>query len=305
MRHSTKQVVEGLLLTVAATFIWSVVPICIKAILRALDPFTIALSRFVLATLVLSIFMYRAEVRRLDRTDKLWMLLGGFGMMSNYTLYNIALQYTTASAANLVVQVEVVGLIILGRLVLKEYIGRWKLWGILLTVTGISMVFYGRGSFGAITQSQYLLGNMIMVAAGIMWSFYGLAHKALSNRGAPIAQALVGIFGIAALLAAGPSAVMFEQRGTITPLVIVCVLVIGTLSTGLAYLLLGRAFKLIDASTVGATTAMLPVFTILMARIFLNEVITGWLMAGAALVILGILTMARQDVSERGRQHAG
>ncbi len=305
LAHPTKQVIEGILLTVAATFIWSTVPICVKVILTAFDPFTIALLRFILATAILSLVMYKAGHRKLDRADKLWIALGGLGMMSNYTLYNIALQHTTASAANLIVQVEVVALILLGKIVLKEHIGRLKQCGIFLTIVGVSLVFYSRGSFEAAAQSRYLIGNLIMLAAGIMWSFYGLAHKALSNRGAPVAQALVGIFGIAALFSAMPTAVMYQQRGPITPLVVLCIVIIGVFSTGIAYLLIGRAFRLVDASTVAATTALLPVFTIFMARIFLKETLTFWLLAGAALVVSGILVMARQDVASGGESNAG
>lgn len=294
-RREPGAVAEGLGLTLLATLIWSIVPICVKVALRALDPFSIAFVRFVLAAAVLWLVLQRSASRKLKAGDWFWILAGGAGMMGNYTLYNIGLQHTTASAANLMVQIEVVGLVFLSRLFLKERLAAAKILGVTMTVAGIMIVFSGRGSLGDLAQSEYTLGNAIMILAGLSWSLYGLSQKALVNRGAPIAQGLVGIFTTAAVLSVFPTAVLHQSRGVVTGLVLLCLMVIGVFSTGIAYLLLGRAFRLLDASTVGATTSMLPVFTIVNARIFLHETLTWSLALGAALVVTGILTMARED----------
>ena len=291
----TTVVAEGLILTVITTIIWSIVPVCIKVILRALDPFTIALTRFVLATVVVWLVLQKREARRLNAGDKFWIVLGGAGMAGNYNIYNIALQHTTASAANLVVQIEMVGLIILSRLILKEKLGTWKIIGILVTMAGITIVFSGNGYLGDITKAEYMLGNAIIMIAGISWSFYGLAQKMLANRHIPTTQGLVGIFGVAAIFSIGPTLAFHESRGHITPLMIACLIIISVFSTGIGYLLLGKAFRLLDASTVVATSSLLPIFTIISARILISELLTVNLLIGALLVVGGILTIAKQD----------
>ena len=293
----TAVVAEGLALVVVATMIWSAVPVCVKVILRSLDPYTIAWLRFALATATLLPVLWWSAPRRLDRAERLWIVLGGAGMMGNYTLYNVGLQHTTASAANLMVQIEMVVLVFLCRLVLRESLGWWKVAGMAMTVMGITVVFAGRGALETAARAEYLAGNAIVLAAGVSWSFYGLSQKALANRGAPVAQALVGIFGVAALFSLGPTLAFHETRGPVTPLVVVCIVIIGALSTGVGYLLLGRAFRLLDATTVGAASSMLPIFTIVSARIFLHEWLTVSLLVGALLVVAGILTIARQDTA--------
>ena len=199
--------------------------------------------------------------------------------------------------ANLVVQIEMAELVFLTWLLLKERLGWQKLLGVAVIMAGIAVVFSGKGGLGALSRAEYLLGNTILLFAGSSWAFYILAQKTLVNRGTPVAQALVGIFGIAMILTLAPVSAFHQIRGPMTPLAILCLVIIGVFSTAVAYLLVGRAFRLLDASTVGATSSMLPIFTIINARIFLHEQITVYLLIGALLVIAGILTIATQDES--------
>ena len=291
----TAAVAEGLALMVLATIIWGIVPICAKVLLRIFDPYSIALSRFVLALAVLWPIMRMRRARRLDRTDKLWMLLGGVGMAGNYSLFNLGLQHTTASAANLVVQIEMAELVFLTWLLLKERLGWQKLLGVAVIMGGIAVVFSGKGGLGALSRAEYLFGNTILLFAGSSWALYILGQKTLVNRGMPVAQALVGMFSVATVLTLLPVSVFHQARGPITPLAMLCLVIIGVFSTGVAYLLAGRAFRLLDASTVGATASLVPIVTIINARIFLHEQITVYLVIGALLVIAGILTIATQD----------
>ncbi|MDO8586555.1 MAG: DMT family transporter [Armatimonadota bacterium] len=298
-REARGRTAVGFLYALVATILWSIVPIGIKYLLRqALDPFTIAFSRFVLASSALwLIAKARGKVRPVNRADLPLYLMGGIGMAGNYILYALGLQYTTASATNIIVQDEVVALVILSHFILGERIGRVRVLGMLFAVCGIAVVLWNGQSLAALVNSQYLLGNVIILFAGLSWPLYGLAQKLLSRRMVSSTLGLTYIFGVAAILSAVPAALGANVHGRLEVPVFAWLFLVGVVSTGAAYLCLARAFSMLAASTVAVTTCMLPIFTLVTAAIFLGEPLTPVIALGAAFVVAGIGIIGRDEAA--------
>ena len=298
-----RRTASGFMYVLFASLAWSVVPLGIKYMLRqALTPTTIAFSRFVLASGSLWLLARTSgRVRPVTRGDIPLLLMGGLGMCGNYVLYAIGLQYTTASATNIIVQDQVIALVILSHFVLGERISPLKILGMLFALMGIGVVFWSGSSVAALIGSKALVGNVMIFFAGLSWVLYGLAQKLLSRREISNVYGLAWIFGIAAAASAIPAALDFRIHGPLTPAVFGWLLVVGVISTALAYVLLARAFDKLSASTVSVVTCMLPIFTLVMARIFLKEFLTPSIVLGALFVVAGILIIGRDEATSQAR----
>lgn len=295
-------IISGFLYALLATFLWSIVPVGIKYLLhQSMNPFTIAFSRFVMASSVLwLIARVRGQLVPVTRATLPLFLLGGLGMAGNYTLYAVGLRHTTASATNIIVQDEVIALVILSHFILGEKIGWAKALGMLAAMIGIVLAFFAKGfDFHDVLDSKQLVGNITIFFAGLSWPMYGIAQKFLSRRKVSNTSALAYIFAVSALIAAIPAAIGPNAQVRLTVQAVVWLFVIGVISTGLGYLCLARAFSRLPASTVAVVTCMLPIFTLLMAGLFLGEKLTPLIALGALFVVAGIAIIGRAEAASR------
>lgn len=289
-------VAAGFAWVLLANALWSFVPLLAKVGLHYMDPFVLTFVRILLSVAGFGvILLLKRSLARVQARHIPWLILGGLGMGGNYTLYIMGIEHTTASAANLVVQIEVVSLIIFSWLFLRERMTATKVGGILLTVLGVSVVLWSKQSPAAGSSSSALTGNLLVLLSGPAWGLYGLAQKVLSLRGVPATNALVWIFVVAGIVSGVPAMVMGGPVKAMGIWPIFAVAALALVCTVLAYVLIAKGFDALDASTVASTTSILPIFTIVNAHLLLKEQITGAILLGAALVVTGIVTVARAD----------
>jgi drug/metabolite transporter (DMT)-like permease len=77
------------------------------------------------------------------------------------------------------------------------------------------------------------------------------------------------------------------------PLVVFSVLALGLVCGAVAYLLYFRLITDIGATGALTVTYLIPVFGVLWGALFLGETVSAWMLAGAALVILGTVFVLR------------
>lgn len=296
----------GFACVLGATLLWSAVPVCAKISLHALDSYTIAWLRFAVGSLMLlALAGLRGTSLRIDKPDLRLIALAAFGIGGNYVLYIRGIQDTTASAANVIVQFEVISLVLLSYFWLRERMSAPKVAGMLVTFAGVFLAVWDGSSLSGLIASRYFAGNLLILLASPGWALYGAAQKLLADRGVSVYASLVWIFGLAAMLTLPVAAVGFDVRGQVTLGVAAALLILVALSTVGAYLLLGKGLTLLDASTAGVITCLLPVFTIVNARIFLSERISAVVALGAMLVVFGICVIghAESRTARRGGEH--
>lgn len=287
-----------------ATILWSVIPVCVKVSVNAFDAYTITWMRFAGSCLILLIIARGLGVLTpLSRGDLGLAVVAAAGIGWNYLCYLRGLEDTTASAGNLVVQFEVVALVILGRFWLKEHIGGVRMAGMLVTFAGVGLVVWNGEDLSSLVGSRYFFGNMLIFVAAPLWAVYAVCQKLLAGRGVPVSSSLAYVFGMAAILTLPAMLLGFERRGPVTPDVAVSLAVLIVVSTAGSYTLMAKGLEYLEASTAGMITCLLPVFTIISARIFLDEAVTEFVGIGAMLVVLGLLVIARAEPRHTVRQH--
>ena len=128
----------GILCMVTTTVLWSIIPILVKIALKTIDPFSLSFLRLFQGAVVL-LLLYRirgGQWRALFQKNR-WLLIGGIGTSINYALFTVGLNFTTAGAGVLVVQIQVVTLSVLAALFLDERLTAFKIAGMVAVICGV------------------------------------------------------------------------------------------------------------------------------------------------------------------------
>jgi len=288
-------VIAGVLCILSVVLLWSFTPVLIKIALEFIDPYTLSFLRLIQG-LALIVTMWRKRYgtfRGIFTFDPL-ILVGGTGISINYILFIVALNYTTAGMGGLVAQIQFVTLALLAWIVIGEKFHPLKLVGVFIIVAGVSLVFIQSGSASMLMKSEYILGNGLMLIAGVGWGIYAMANKALSTRKSNL-EILAPIFVIAATASLVASVLNFQTRAPLTGIGIVAIILLGTLVTGVGFLLMSAGLKRLNASLVGAITGTTPLFNILAARWILKESLTPIIFVSACVILFGILSIVQAD----------
>ena len=138
-----------------------------------------------------------------------------------------------------------------------------------------------------------MLGNVLVMLAGIAWSVFAVAQRRAQVGGA-IFQRLTPIFSVATLVML-PAMLRREAwvvGGGVLPIVMFAILTI--FGTNAVYWIYGRAQELIEVSVLSILLCAIPVFAVLFAYALLNERLTAQSFAGGAVIIAGIAVIATE-----------
>lgn len=291
MQSSTNVAGSALLIMATAT-LWGTVAVIVKVMIRAIDPALIAFVRMLLGGAALTVALALTRARIAPRESWSLVGIGAVGIAFNYLFFTLGLRYTSASAGAMVVQTEVVFLAILSVILLKEPFGPRKIAGMTIALVGVAIISWNGKDLSTLLGSEYLLGNVIIVLAGLFWAFYAYSQKRLTqNR--EVLSSLSPIFLLSAVMLAPFSLGSIGDLARLSGAEVLGLLYLGLVCTGLAYLLLARGMKAVAASTAGVLTTLMPVSSVILAHIFLGESLSLYMGLGAALDLGGIFLVLR------------
>jgi len=296
----------GLLLSLTTAVFWGMLPIALKGVLVAIDAVTITWYRFIVSLLVVAFVLYRRN-RLPDfawiKTPKTLLLfvIVILGLSSNYVLYLLGLDLVTASAAQIVIQIAPMLLLLGGLLIFKEKFSLLQWIGVLVFVIGLVLFFNHRiddilTSATDSGDSRYGWGLLLIVMAAITWAAYALAQKQLLMKYGSQQVMFIAYIAASVLFLPGAQilsviALTFTQWG----LLIFC-----CLNTLVAYGCFAEALDHWEASRVGAVLAITPLLTIIFAYLtnqlfpqYIAIESLNWIsLTGAGILIVGSLTAA-------------
>jgi drug/metabolite transporter (DMT)-like permease len=286
---------RGIILALLAAALWGLTPVATKA---ALDGFTPEFLGFI--RLAAAALLFRAFAGRGARwfVADLWIWLAGAGLGVDFLLYNYGVQRTAANVAGLVVNIELLSTIALAVWILGERLNARRICGGAVTVAGVLLVSFDGLRLADVTRTDRLLGNLLVMAAGVSWSLFAVAQRRTLISGA-LFDRLTPIFSIAALITAPSmlrSGAWVVKGGTEPVLMFIVLAVFGT---GVVYWIYGRAQESIDISVLSMLLCTIPVFAVVFAYVLLHEPITMQLSVGGGVILAGILTIA----TERAETH--
>jgi drug/metabolite transporter (DMT)-like permease len=259
----------GLAFAVVTAAFWGVLPIALSIVLRTVDPVTLTWMRMLTAALmlggVLAVFRQLPKLSAVGATG--WVVLGLalFGLAGNFVIYVIALGYASPTVNQVVTQLSPI-LLMLGGIVVFHERFSWIRWvGFALLLVGLPLFFNRRLPELTNLHSGLGLGVALLVLCSFIWALYGLAQKWMLRRLQSQQILLLLYVGSTIVLtpAAHPASMLRLDALQVWMLVFCCA------NTVIAYGAFAEALKHWEASRVGATLTLTPLFT--MAAMWILE----------------------------------
>lgn len=246
--------------------------------------------RVAVAALVMTLPFLR-ELRRerpASRGHAIWAAVAGLFFAADLALWNTSLNYTSAANATLLGNSAPVWVALGGALFFRERLPRLFWAGLAMSLAGM-FVIVGRDFVAHPTLGW---ADTMALAAGFFYAgFFLTAQKA---RGGTTSLAAFWLSAVAS------SALLWIViRVTDMPLTgysatqYLAMLAMALVTQVGAYLAINYALGHMSASVVSPTLLGQPVLTALLAVPLLGETLTGWQVAGGALVLAGIVVVHR------------
>ncbi|WP_336782018.1 DMT family transporter [Paenibacillus illinoisensis] len=289
----------GHLLALLTILIWGTTFISTKILLIDFTPVEILLFRFLIGYVVL--FLIYPRVMRIStvRDEMLFMAAGLCGVTLYFLIENIALVFTLASNAGVIVSIAPFFTAVLAHFFLKdEPLSRYFVAGFAIALTGIVIIAFN----GRYSLQLNPLGDLLAFVAPAVWAIYSVLMRKIGDLHYHTIGATRKVF-FYGLLFMLPALFLFEFHFDMERLADLTnlsnLLFLGVGASALCFATWNRAVSLLGAVKTSVYIYLVPVITLLASALLLHEPITWITMLGAVLTLLGSI------ISERKvRKHA-
>ena len=290
----------GLSLSLLTVFLWGILPIALKVTLQVLDVYTVIWFRFLMSFILLAIYLFVQKklptIEQLRSSSGKLLAIATIFLGGNYFLFMQGLALTTASNAEVIIQLSTVLLGFGGLVIFRERYTLWQWFGVSVLTLGFLLFFKAQITNLITAQGQYLVGSGLLVLGAVCWAIYALAQKQLLQSLSSYHIMLI-IYGGCALLFTPFTKVykIFNLDFMHLSMLLFC-----GLNTLIAYGSFAESLEHWEASRVSAVLALAPIVTLiaveLVAGIFPQlippENITLIGIIGALLVVSGSVAIA-------------
>ncbi len=278
--------------------IWGTTFISTKVLLKTFSPVEILFIRFVMGYLALWLVCPRTLNLDSRRQEPLFMAAGLCGITMYYLLENIALTFTLASNVGVIISIAPFFTAILSCLFLGgTRPGRQFFIGFLLAMAGIFLL-----SFGSSSLSINPMGDILAVAAAIIWAVYSTLTKKISALGYGTIQTtrrtfFYGLIFMIPALALMDFNVSLSQ--VTSPLNLCNLLFLGLGASALCFVTWNLAVKILGSVRTSVYIYMVPVITTVSSALVLKEPVTMTAVCGIALTLAGLFLSERPSMHQR------
>jgi drug/metabolite transporter (DMT)-like permease len=280
------------LLLILTTLFWSGNFVLSRGMHAAIPPMALSFWRWLVALLILLCFAHRQlwGQRQLLRDHSGFILVQGIlGVTGFNTLLYLAMQYTTAINAVLVNSCIPVLIVLFSWLLHRETLRLRQCLGVLVSLMGVLSIM-AKGEVATLLQVSFNRGDLLVLAAAAAWALYSSNLKNYPAGLHPLAYLtainIVGLTGIFPLY-------LFELHSgnsfSLTPATVVTILYVAVFASILAFIFWNRAIRTIGANKAGPFVHLMPVFSTILAVLFLGESLAWYHAQGVALIFVGIV----------------
>ncbi|OPY90230.1 MAG: putative DMT superfamily transporter inner membrane protein [Syntrophus sp. PtaU1.Bin208] len=279
----------GMISLLAAVALFSTVEIASKFIGPQVDPLVLAFIRFFLTGIVLLIWSLPVLRQRLEplgaKDYGIFCLNGLLGIYLGISIFHTAIQTMDKAASCAVVfSINPVFVMILARFINGESWNRRKWIAVLVGAIGVCLFAAESGALSL--SSVFGIGQMLLSAFFFALSIC-ISRRTVSRYGAVMLMGFSALFGSLFIL---PVVWVRFTPDTLARLgdVWLPVLYLALPGTALAYALYYFGFLNIPAQKGSMTFFIKPALASVLAALLLHEEINGYMLAGTALILLGL-----------------
>lgn len=278
----------GIILLLTAMMTWASSFIALKSAIGPMGPMSVVFGRMIVASLCFVYFIKSFMKLEFSKKDvKYILLMTAFEPCLYFIFEAKALQYTTASQAGMITSMMPLMTAIGASIALKELIGKRLLTGSAIAVLGaIWLSLSAQSSENALNP---LLGNTLEFLAMVCGAWYAIAIRYLSQRFSALfltaVQCFVGaIFFLPLAIWEYNTMEMYPTMETFG-----WILYLGVVVTIGGYGMFNLALSRIEASKASVFVNLIPVFTVILAYLFLGETLNPTEMMASGVILFGVV----------------
>lgn len=277
-------------LTLAVTLLlWGSSVVAIRVTLHYYPPGPLALMRFLVAGVTLSLYAIPRGLRAPARRDlPQFAAVGLLGVAAYHILINYGLVSVAAGAASMLINTAPIFTSLLAALFLGDRLHALGWAGMLVSLSGAALIALEQGKGIHFAPAAWLL-----LLAAITWSLNMVLQKPLLSRYSPLEVTTWSIWiGTIPLLFFTPS--LLTAVGTSPPGATALLIYLGIVPIGAVYVMWAYIMSRLTASRAAGFLYLIPVVATLVGRAWLQETPGSLGLLGSALIISGLLLVNRK-----------
>lgn len=244
----------------------------------------IALGRafFSVLTIILILALRRQKLDWDDIKRNIgWLTLSSVFMCCNWVCQFEAFKHTTIAVSTLCYYMQPVFYILAAAIVIKEKLSPRKL--VCVAVAFCGMIFVS-GVLQTGFHISELKGVLFGIAGGFFYAMVVLINKYMKDI-SPVNTTIMQMALVSLIMLPYSAATGGLAAARVTTVGIICLIVLGALHTGIAYIIYFDAVNKLSAQTVGILSYIDPVEAVLLSAFFLKEPLTIWTIIGAVMIL--------------------
>ncbi len=294
---------KGLAAVIFAVMMWGMVPVAMRFLLLDLKPETAIILRLYPAAVVALVIAMFYGKRSLSWAD--WMRLGLASLLGNLAYQALAgwgIKLIPAAWTGMIFGLEPVFIALAAILFAGERLTLQFVIGLAIALTGTATLVLG-SSMGTVKDAS-MFGVILVTISSLGWAIYTTLIRPVTNKhGAmPIACLSIAVTGIPSLLFAN-SEVVAEVK-SLGAMQWVSVGYLSVFATVFAIGAWNYALGKMDNTKAGMFLYVQPVVAALGGIMLLGESASPWLLAGGALILLGVAISQMQGTIRYRRSPA-
>lgn len=288
MNNQTK----GVLFALCATLLWSVNMVIASGIKGHIPPVGLAFWRWTIACIALTPFAIKSTIKNLPiiRKNSWYLILTAF---LGVTVFNTLIYFAgkTTSAVNLsLIAISIpLFIILISRIAFKEKIATTKIIGITTILIGV-LILITKGSLESLLQINFTIGDLLMLAACFFFACYTILVR-IKPKEIPAKVFLFSVFllGVLMLLPFYLWEHFFYKKVTLDSTTVMVTTYVGLFASLVSYYLWNEAIALIGTDKTALIYYLIPVFSGILAYLFLNQAIILPQIISMGIIITGLL----------------
>lgn len=278
-------------LLVLTTLFWSGNFVVSRGMHAEIPPFTLSFWRWLAAFLILSLFAvkYLWRQRDLARGHYRFICIQGLvGVAGFNTFIYLAMQTTTAINAVLVNSCIPVLIAVCSWIFYREVMTPRQCFGVLVSLCGV-MLIITRGELAHLLAVSFNRGDLLVLVAAMLWAIYSANLKRYPQGLHPLAyQSGIVLFGLLVLFPLYLLELYSGKVMHVTAASVGAILYVAVFASILAFIFWNRAVRTVGANKAGPFIHLMPVFSTILAVLFLGERIQPYHLEGIVMIFIGI-----------------
>ena len=295
MKKNSNTLIYGYLSAIAATLFWSGNFTIARGVIENIPPISLAYWRWTTAILLLLPFAIKSLISDWAIIKKHYIYLSItsiLGVSLFNTLIYISGHSTSAINMSLIAITFPIFIIMISRFIFKELITVNKGIGILFVISGV-IILITKGDLSILKTISFVAGDLWMLLAAISFALYSILIKykptGIGNRSFQLSTFIIGLLFLTPFYIWESFNTNFQIK-SINKDIFYSILYLGIFASLFSYILWGKAVEFLGPTKPSMIYYTLPIFSGLIAYLFLGEKIENIHLLSMLLILVGVLT---------------